>query len=62
VIIATDYSFFFFMPHAVFGFLECTGKDCISRIDCFMCFVSFLFSLYTVICLNPLNTFRSPYL
>jgi hypothetical protein len=36
----------FFVLHAVFGFAACKGKDCISRIDCFVhLFVfSFLFT------------------
>jgi hypothetical protein len=50
------------MPHVVFGFSACKGKDCISRIDCFMCFVCFLFCLYIVICVNSLNKFCCCYL
>jgi hypothetical protein len=51
-----------FMPCMAFGLSVCKGTGCISRIDCFTCFVGFLFSLYTVICLNSFNEFRCCYL
>jgi hypothetical protein len=54
--------FVFFVAHVAFRFSACKGNDCISRIDCFACFVYFLFPLYIVIFLNSLNKFHCHYL